>query len=158
MRNLIRAGVLTAFLMGAAVAQPPLIYNRSIYNAASFMPSGVPAGAIAQGSIFTLFGTQIGASNAVTANSFPLGTTLAGVSINIVQGSTTVPAIPLYVSVGQINAIMPSKAPLGIASIQVVVNNARSNLAPVQILSSAVGIFTANGTGIRSEEHTSELQ
>jgi|CZKS01.1.fsa_nt_gi uncharacterized protein (TIGR03437 family) len=148
MRNLIRAGVLSAFLMGAAVAQPPLIYNRSIYNAASFMPSGVPAGAIAQGSIFTIFGTQIGPSNAVTANSFPLGTTLAGVSINIVQGSTTVPAIPLYVSVGQINAIMPSKAPLGIASIQVVVNNARSNLAPVQILSSAVGIFTANGTGI----------
>src|ERR1700688_1499243 len=115
MRNLVRAGVLCALLAGVAVAQPPLIYNRSIYNAASFMPAGVPMGAIAQGSIFTIFGNQMGPSKAVTANSFPLGTTLAGVSINIVQGSTTISAIPLYVSVGQINAIMPSKAPLGMA-------------------------------------------
>jgi uncharacterized protein (TIGR03437 family) len=148
MRNQIRAGFLCTFLMGAAVAQPPLIYNRSIYNAASFMPAGVPMGAIAQGSIFTIFGNEMGPSKAVTANSFPLGTTLAGVSINIVQGSTTVSAIPLYVSVGQINAIMPSKAPLGMASVQVVVNNAHSNMSPVQIVSSAVGIFTANGTGM----------
>jgi uncharacterized protein (TIGR03437 family) len=148
MRNLIRAGALLAFLVGVAVAQPPLIYNRSIYNAASFMPAGVPMGAIAQGSIFTLFGNQMGPSKAVTASSFPLGTALAGVSINIVQGSTTISALPLYVSVGQINAIMPSKAPLGMASVQVVVNNAHSNMSPVQIVSSAVGIFTANGTGM----------
>jgi uncharacterized protein (TIGR03437 family) len=133
---------------GLALAQPPLIYNRSIYNAASFMPSGVPAGAIAQGSIFSIFGAQMGPAKSVTANSFPLGITLGGVSINVVQGSTVVSAIPLFVSAGQINAIMPSKAPLGVASLQVVVNNAHSNMAPIQITSSAVGIITANGTGI----------
>jgi uncharacterized protein (TIGR03437 family) len=148
MRNLIRVGALCAILGGAAVAQPPLIYNRSIYNAASFMPAGVPMGAIAQGSIFSIFGNFLGPSKAVTASSFPLANTLAGVSINIIQGSTTVPAIPVYVGIGQINAIMPSTAPLGIASVQVVVNNARSNMAPIQIVSSEVGIFTANGTGI----------
>src|ERR1700689_4916833 len=104
MRNLIRVGALGVFLIGVAVAQPPLIYNRSIYNAASFMPAGVPMGAIAQGSIFTIFGAQMGPAKSVTANSFPLGTTLGGVSINIVQGSTTVSAIPLYVSAIQINA------------------------------------------------------
>jgi uncharacterized protein (TIGR03437 family) len=54
----------------------------------------------------------------------------------------------VYVGAGQINAIMPSKAPLGMASLQVVVNNARSNMAPVQIVASAFGTFTANGTGI----------
>ena len=133
---------------GLAVAQPPLIYNRSVYNAASFMPSGVPAGAIARGSIFSIFGAQLGPAKPATAGSFPLGTTLAGVSINVVQGSTSVSAIPVFVSAGQINAIMPSKAPLGVASLQVVVNNAHSNMAPIQITSSAVGIFTANGTGI----------
>ena len=148
MRILIRAAVICAFLVGAAVAQPPLIYNRSIYNAASFMPAGVPMGAIAQGSIFTIFGNFLGPSKAVTASSFPLANTLAGVSINIIQGSTTVPAIPVYVGIGQINAIMPSTAPLGVASVQVIANNARSNLAPIRIVSSAVGIFTANGTGI----------
>src|SRR5579863_5561053 len=104
MRILIRAAVMCAFLAGAAVAQPPLIYNRSIYNAASFMPAGVPMGAIAQGSIFTIFGNFLGPSKAVTASSFPLANRLAGVSINIIQGSTTVPAIPVYVGIGQINA------------------------------------------------------
>ena len=148
MRNLGRVGVLCALLAGVAVAQPPLIFNRSIYNAASFMPAGVPAGAIAQGSIFTIFGAQMGPAKSVTANSFPLGTTLGGVSINVVQGSTSVSAIPVYVSAVQINAIMPSKAPLGMASVQVVVNNAHSNMAPVQIVSSAFGTFTAKGTGI----------
>jgi uncharacterized protein (TIGR03437 family) len=43
---------------------------------------------------------------------------------------------------------MPSTAPLGMASVQVVVNNAKSNLAPVQIVSSSFGIFTAKGSGI----------
>src|ERR1700693_4514947 len=148
MRNLIRVGALCALLTGVAFGQPPLIYNRSIYNAASFMPAGVPAGAIAQGSIFTIFGAQMGPTESVTASSFPLGTTLGGVSINVVQGSTSVSAIPVYVSAIQINAIMPSKAPLGMASVQVVVNNAHSNMAPVQIVPSAFGTFTAKGTGI----------
>ncbi|HLK18361.1 MAG TPA: hypothetical protein VKT81_05365 [Bryobacteraceae bacterium] len=135
-------------IAGSALAQPPLIYNRSIYNAASFMPLTIPGGMIAQGSIFSIFGAQLGPAKAVTASSFPLQTTLGGVSINVVQGASVLSAIPLFVSAGQINAIMPSKAPLGAASIQVVVNNAHSNMAPVQITSSAVGIFTANGTGI----------
>ena len=42
-----------ALLTGGAFAQTPLIYNRSVYNAASYMPAGIPAGAIAQGSIFS---------------------------------------------------------------------------------------------------------
>ena len=135
-------------LATSALAQPPLIYSRSIYNAASYMPAGIPAGAIARGSIFSLFGTRIGPAQPATANSFPLGTTLGGVSLNVVQGATTVSAIPLYVSATQINAIMPSNAPLGNASIQVVVGNFRSNMHPVRIANSAFGIFTALGTGI----------
>jgi uncharacterized protein (TIGR03437 family) len=42
---------------------------------------------------------------------------------------------------------MPSKAPLGAASIQVVAGNLKSNLLPVRIANSAFGIFTALGTG-----------
>jgi uncharacterized protein (TIGR03437 family) len=148
MRNLIRVAAYFTFLTGAAVAQPPLIYNRSIYNAASFIPAGVPSGTIAQGSIFSIFGTRLGPTSSVTASSFPLGNTLGGVSINIIQGATSMPAIPVYVSGGQINAIMPSTAPLGMVSVQVAFNNLKSNMAPVQIASSEVGVFTATGTGI----------
>ena len=128
----VRAALLFVFST-AAFAQQPLIYSRSVYNAASYMPSGVPGGAIARGSIFSLFGSNLGPSPAVSASAFPLGTALGGVSINVVQGSNTVSAIPLYVSASQINAIMPSNAPLGLASLQVVSGYFKSNLAPVQI-------------------------
>jgi uncharacterized protein (TIGR03437 family) len=83
----------------------------------------------------------------VSANSFPLGTTLGGTTINVVQGSTTVAAIPVYVANGQINAIMPSNAPLGNASLQVVNGNGKGNLSPVRIVGSQFGIFSALGSG-----------
>lgn len=146
-RTAMRTALVCTFLTGA-FAQPPLIYNRSVYNAASFTPNGIPGGAIAQGSIFSLFGTRLGPPQPATANSFPLGNSLGGTTINIIQGGTTVSAIPLYVSATQINAIMPSKAPLGAASIQVVAGSFKSNLLPVQIAGTAFGIFTALGTGL----------
>jgi len=110
-------GALFFYLATAAFAQLPLIYNRSIYNAASYMPSGVPDGAIARGSIFTFFGSNIGPSTPLTANTYPVGATLGGVSINIIQNGASTPALPIYVSATQVNAIMPSGAPLGMASI-----------------------------------------
>ena len=112
------------------------------------MPAGIPGGAIARGSIFSVFGAHLGPVKPVTASSFPLGTALGNVSINVIQGSTTVNAIPVYVSASQINAIMPSNAPLGAVSLQVVSSNARGNLSPARVASSAFGIFTATGTGI----------
>lgn len=132
----------------SAFAQQPLVYSRSIFNAASYMPAGIPAGAIAQGSVFTLFGANLGPATAVTANSFPLSNNLGGVTITVTQGSNTVNAIPVYVSASQINAIMPSNAPLGTASLRVLFNNAPSNFTPVRIANTAFGIFTALGTGL----------
>jgi uncharacterized protein (TIGR03437 family) len=126
----------------------PLIYNRSIYNAASYTPNGIPGGSIAQGSIFSVFGAALGPKTGVSVSAFPLGNSLGGTTINVVQGNTTVAAIPVYVSATQINAIMPSTAPLGAASIQVTVGATKSNLAPIQIVTSVFGIFTALGTGI----------
>jgi uncharacterized protein (TIGR03437 family) len=147
-KALLRRAILLCAFITPAVAQLPLIYNRAVYNAASYLPSGVPAGAIAQGSIFTIFGANMGPSTGATPSAFPLGTTLSGVSMNVVQGNTTVSAIPVYVSASQINAIMPSNAPLGMVSLQVIYNNARSNFLPVRIANTAFGIFTAVGTGI----------
>ena len=144
---LVAAAFLGACLPGA-FAQQPLLYNRSVFNAASYMPGGIPASAIAQGSVFTLFGAYMGPATAVTATSFPLSTSLSGVTITVTQGSNTVNAIPVYVSASQINAIMPSNAPIGAASLRVIFNNAPSQLVPVQITNTAFGIFTALGTGL----------
>ena len=143
-----RGVLLTLACTATAFAQLPLIYNRAVYNAASYMPAGLPNGAIAQGSIFSFFGTNLGPATPATANAFPLGATLGGVAVNIVQGQKVVSAIPLYVSASQINAIMPSNAPLGLASVQVVNGNLKSNLSTVRIVSSGFGIFSAAGNGL----------
>ena len=111
------------------------------------MPPRLPGGAIAQGSIFSIFGTRIGPATGVQATSFPLPTTLGGITITV-TGSTTVNAIPLYVSDSQINAIMPSNAPVGVASVRVKTVNQQSNAMTVNISPSAFGIFTATGTGL----------
>ncbi|HLJ50741.1 MAG TPA: hypothetical protein VKU01_32240 [Bryobacteraceae bacterium] len=126
----------------------PLIYNRSILNSASFMPNTLPGGAIALGSIFTISGARLGPDDAQQATDYPYDTSLANVSVIVIKGSTTVNAIPIYVSSSQINAIMPSNAPVGVASVRVLVGNARSNPMTVRIANSAFGIYTATGQGV----------
>jgi len=138
-----------AVLIGAApVAAQSRILPRGVVNAASFARPGLPNGAIARGSIFSIFGTRLGPENPAQANSFPLPDSLAGVSIEVIQGDTTVAAIPLFAIASQINAIMPSDAPLGPASIRVTSGVLRSNFAPIEIVDTNLGIFTATGLGI----------
>ena len=125
--------LLACIFAGCAVAQPPIVYNRAILNGASFAPQGVPGGAVAQGSIFSIFGSNLGPASGVRATTYPLANTLAGASITVSQGNTTVNAIPFFVSAGQINAIMPSNAPVGFDSLRVTVNNSKSNAVPVLV-------------------------
>jgi len=120
---------------------------RGVVNAASFARPGLPQGAIARGSIFSIFGQNIGPESFDTVSEFPLGDALSGVSIAVTQGETTVAAIPVFVSAGQINAILPSNAPLGPASLRVTNGVRRLNPVPVEIVASQLGVFTANGTG-----------
>jgi uncharacterized protein (TIGR03437 family) len=130
----------------AAMAQRPTMGPRSIVNAASFMAGGLPAGSIAQGSIFSIFGTNLGPA-ASPPLAFPLATTLGGVAITVTQGTTSVNAIPLYVSPRQINALMPSNTPLGPVSVQVSLNGTRGSVAPARIVASSFGIFSINSGG-----------
>ncbi len=126
-------------------AQIQLFYRGAV-NAASSMPPGAPAGAIAQGSVFSLYGKSIGPASTPTL-AFPLRTTLGGVALTVTQGATVVNAIPIFVSPGQVNAIMPSNAPTGAASLRLSVNGARSNPIPITVAAASFGIFTAAGTG-----------
>ena len=81
-----RTVVLLAASVPGLFAQPT-IYYRSIVDAASLAPAGLPAGGgIARGSIFTIQGAVFGPADKVEAATFPLDTTLAGVSVRISQG------------------------------------------------------------------------
>jgi uncharacterized protein (TIGR03437 family) len=125
----------------------PLIPPRGVVNSASFVPAGLPGGAIAQGSIFSIFGSGLGPNTPVQASTFPLSTTLAGVSVRVFQGATSVNAYPLFVAAWQLNVLMPSSAPLGRVSVQVAYNGVTGNPAPVTVVASSFGVFSVNGAG-----------
>jgi len=140
--------LLLSLALGQAICgAQPFIYLHAVSNAASSLPFGIPAGTIAQGSIFSIYGRNIGPATGVQASSFPLSNTLGNVSVTVTDGITMLNAIPIYVSASQVNAIMPSNAPTGTVSVRVAVNNARSNSVPVRVGTNSLGLFTVRGTG-----------
>lgn len=146
--SLTRLFVLTLAAFPLIVDAAPFITPNGVVNSASFAPALSPGGAVAQGSLFSIFGARLGPTTGVQPATFPLGTTVAGVSVKVIQGLTSVDAIPLYVSDTLINAVMPSNAPTGRVSVQVTYNGGQSNMAPVTVAVNAPGIYTATGAGI----------
>lgn len=143
-----------SFLLAAAcggLAAAPYVAYRGVVNAASYAPSGLPHGAIARGSVFTIFGRELGPVAGQQVSAFPLAASFGGVSIAVTQGTTTVAAIPLYVSAGQINAILPSAAPLGRVALRVNYNGETSNAAYFEVSSVSLGLYSVyagSGPGI----------
>ena len=129
------------------VAQPR-IPPRAAVNAASFARAGLPNGKIARGSIFTVFGENLGPTNPVAVSEFPLGEALGEISVTVTQDGRAVSAIPLFGNRGQVNAIMPSAAALGRGTLRVHVGQTESNPVPIEIVESSFGVFSANGTGL----------
>jgi uncharacterized protein (TIGR03437 family) len=129
-----------------AFAQP-YIYYRGIVNVASYMAPALPAGSLAQGGMVAIFGAKLGPATGVQATAFPLSTTLSGVSVTVTQNTTTVSAYPVYVSAGQINAIIPSNAPLGRVTLQATVNGVAGNPSPSSVVASSFGALSINSGG-----------
>ena len=138
----------TVTLSGTGVL-PPVVPGGSVVNGASFA-SGQ---AVAPGALVSIFGTNL-ASTTAQADSIPLSTSRANVSVTF----NSIPAPLLQVnhlsSYDQINAqlpwnVLPGGAQSGTA--QVVVTNGGASSAPTsfQVVASAPGIFslTGNGTG-----------
>jgi uncharacterized protein (TIGR03437 family) len=142
----LRKIVLTLAAAGGVSAQP-VVFPNGVVNVASYARPGLPGGAIARGSTFALFGAGIGPSAGVQASAFPLQAALGGVSIRITQGTVSVDALPTFVASTQVNAIMPSNAPLGVVSLQLTFNGQRSNPSPVRVVNSSFGSFSANSAG-----------
>ena len=83
-------------LAAAALGQvSPMIAPRSIVNAASLAPMTFPGGGIAQGSLFSIFGTNLGPSTALSQTNYPLDTQLGGFAVRVIEGTTTLSAIPV---------------------------------------------------------------
>ena len=134
-------------LSWAQLATQPVIVYRGALNSASLAPPGLPNGGLARGSVFTIFGANIGPTSPATVNTFPLLPNFNGVNLSVSQGGTSVSAIPIFVSANQINAILPSNAPLGAASLRVGFNGRTSASVQIQVVENAPGIYAISSGG-----------
>src|ERR1700731_3040781 len=133
MKSLLCLLILFLALAGMAAAQTPTAPGAGIVNSASYAPVGLPNSFIAQGSFFTIFGTNLGPASSPPI-AYPLPTTLGGTTVKVTAGGTTTNAFLWYVSPGQVNAILPQTVPTGTASLTVTYNNATSGSASFQVV------------------------
>ena len=138
-----------AFLFAASLyAQTPTI--TSIQNPASNILTGLPNFGIAQGSIFVLYGANLGPTTLAQPTALPWPNLLAGTSIKVTGlGSSTVYNAPLiYTLNSRVAAVMPSAVPLGLgATVQVTYNGVAGNVFTTRVTDSNFGISTVDTTG-----------
>lgn len=157
--NLRPVHLAAAALLGAAtvVAQPVIREQYPVLNSASYRTPGLSGSGIARGSIFSIFGSGLGPSQWVQANSFPLPTELGTTSVTVTVGNTQTQAIVLFAYDSQVNAILPSGTPAGNGTLQVTYNGQPGAPAPITVVESAFGIFAFNsagsGQGIATDVH-----
>jgi uncharacterized protein (TIGR03437 family) len=134
-------------IAGCAFAQPA-IYPNQVVNSASFLNQGQQGAGIAQGSIFTIFGSGVGPNTMVQTGPLPLKTSLGGTSVTVTVGGQTVKAYILAALSYQVNALLPSTTATGSGTVTVTYNNQTSQPEPVQIVSATFGTYTFRSNGI----------
>lgn len=155
----IHAVLLFPLAASLALGQTPAISTGGILNGASFQ-KGL---AITPGSLISIFGTGL-ASKTAQADSIPLSTSLGGVTVQFVNGTTTVQAPMLYAQpddpaknvTSQLNVQVPWEiVPAGTsATVNVVVtrDGVASQPASVQVAPFSPGVFSSNGRAIAQNQ------
>jgi uncharacterized protein (TIGR03437 family) len=145
MSRFIIHAVLLATACSTLFAQP-VVNDGGILNAASYTSSKLPGGAIAQGSIFVVFGARMGPS-AIALAGFPLPSTLAGTNVKVTSGGQTLDCPLVYTLAGQLAAILPSNTPVGTATLTVSFNGQTSAPRSFRVVASSFGTFSLNQGG-----------
>ena len=83
----------------------------------------------------------MGPAAPVQATTYPLPTTLGGVTVKITQGSNTYNAPLVFVYSTQINAILPSNVPVGAAQLTITYNGLTSQPANITVAKTSFGVF-----------------
>lgn len=119
----------------------------SVENAASNIAPGLPGASIAQGAIFVVKGSGLGAANLATATAAFQNTSLSNTSIAVTVNGVTTHAFMYYSSATQLAALLPSNTPTGAGQLTVTYNGQTSVQAPIEVVANNVGIFTIDSSG-----------
>ena len=133
-------------LPSIGILAQPTISLPALSSAVARAP-GMPGSGIAQGSIFSIYGSALGPATWIEANQFPLQTMLGGTSVTVTVGGTQVSAIILGTDSNQVNAILPSITPVGSGTFTVTYSGQTSSPASIQVVSNAFGMYTFNQQG-----------
>lgn len=127
---------------GTTVATTPPPFIFSVENSASY------ASSVAQGSIFVVYGSNLGAGPVAQANTFPLPLSINGTSILVTSGSTTLSCPMVYAGSGTAAAVLPSSVPPGQAKLTVGYNGTSAPFpAQFEVVSTAPGLYTLGSSG-----------
>jgi uncharacterized protein (TIGR03437 family) len=135
------------FLSASCAFAQPVISSGSVVNSASYLYQGNPGSGIAQGSIFTIFGSGLGPAKFISAPSLPLQTSLGGTSIAVTSGGATVNCYVLFASGSQVNALLPSNTLTGSGTVTVTFATQTSQPEPVQIVAGSFASYSFNSGG-----------
>lgn len=133
-----------ALAASSALAQPVI---SGVMNAASYALPGLPNANIARGSMFVIFGSNMGPATLQQAGGFPLPLALGGTGVRVNVGGTPVDAFLIYSSAGQIAAVLPSNTPEGNGTLAVTFNNQTSSTTSIRVVRSSFGAFSVNQAG-----------
>jgi uncharacterized protein (TIGR03437 family) len=133
----------TVSTSGGTTSAPPTI--TAVQDAASNTPN------IAQGSYFSVYGSNLHPSTQGIALLYPWLQVSNSVKVTFTPttGGAGSDAYLVYVRADQINAILPSTAPVGSYNVTVT-NGTVSAQFPTQVVASKIGLFTQDqsGTGL----------
>ena len=139
--------ILVAFALSIPLSAQPVVSPGGVLNTASFIVDGLPNSGIAQGSMFAVFGQNLGPGGLVRAAGFPLPTELAGTSMEVTENGTAVTPFLLFTFSGQLAGVLPSDTPLGQGTLTVTFNGETSEPVAIEVVKSAFGMFTRNQAG-----------
>jgi uncharacterized protein (TIGR03437 family) len=148
LRLAITSSTLAVLLATVAAAQPTIRSTPDgVVNNASYSPRGLPNSSIAQGSIFAVFGSNMGGASLAQQPSYPLQKTLAGTAVKVTVGGTSVDAIPIYTVATQVGVVLPSNTPTGDGTVTVTYNGQNSASHAITVVPSSFGTFSLNQQG-----------
>ncbi|HXS96965.1 MAG TPA: Ig-like domain repeat protein [Candidatus Limnocylindrales bacterium] len=132
------------FATSTSPAQPQSVFGTEIavtnaagYSSTNFSPDGAVA----------IFVDNL-VNTTLTAQTLPLPTSLAGLTVTVTDSAGVQLQAPLYfVSPSQINFLMPTSTAVGLATITVTNSGGATASGIVLVTKTAPGIFTANQNG-----------
>lgn len=130
--------ILLAMCTLSAMAQPVI---NSASNAASYDAE------LARGSMVVLIGSGLGPSPIQVASSFPLSTSFAGASVQVMVNGVMTEGIMYYASDGQSAFVLDSDTPAGAGMLTLTYNGQTSAPFPVTVVDSKVGFYTLDSSG-----------